>query len=139
MAFKEVKLYDLDYSIIPECTRVVCVCKYKDKWVFAKHKDRDTWELPGGHIEQGEDFMTAGKRELFEETGATRVKIQPICLYSVSTYGLLCYAEIEKLEKLPDFEIAQIGLFDDIPLNLTYSFHKMFFDKVKSVIENKNI
>ena len=79
MAFKEVKLYDLDYSIIPECTRVVCACKYKDKWVFAKHKDRDTWELPGGHIEQGEDFMTAGMRELFEFFAMRRLKNLKSC------------------------------------------------------------
>ena len=98
MAFKEVKLYDLDYSIVPECTRVVCACKYKDKWVFAKHKDRDTWELPGGHIEQGEDFMTAGMRELFEETGATRVKIQPICLYSVSTMVFFAMRRLKNLK-----------------------------------------
>jgi ADP-ribose pyrophosphatase len=31
--------------------------------------DRFLWELPAGHIDEGEDSLTAGKRELLEETG----------------------------------------------------------------------
>lgn len=26
---------------------------YKGKWIFCKHKKRDTWENPGGHIDEG--------------------------------------------------------------------------------------
>ena len=26
----------------------VIICKSKGKWVFCKHKDRDTYEVPGG-------------------------------------------------------------------------------------------
>jgi ADP-ribose pyrophosphatase len=31
--------------------------------------DQFLWELPAGHIDEGEDSLTAGKRELLEETG----------------------------------------------------------------------
>jgi ADP-ribose pyrophosphatase YjhB (NUDIX family) len=31
------------------------------------------WEIPGGHIEDGEDLSTCLKRELFEEVGATSI------------------------------------------------------------------
>lgn len=41
----EVKLYELDFNKIPECTRVICVSKYKDKWVFCKQKGKETWEI----------------------------------------------------------------------------------------------
>ena len=39
-------------------------------WVFCKHRERDTLEMPGGHREPGEDILTTAKRELYEETGA---------------------------------------------------------------------
>ena len=35
-----------------------------------RHKDRSTFEIPGGHIEDGEDYISCAKRELYEETGA---------------------------------------------------------------------
>ena len=34
------------------------------KWVFCKHKERDTFEVHGGHREFGEDIIETAKREL---------------------------------------------------------------------------
>lgn len=117
-----------------EYTRVVIVSRYKNKWVFCKHKERTTWEIPGGHIEHGEDWLTAAKRELYEETGAVEAKLEPICVYSISKYGLLCYAEILKLESLPQSEIKEIEFFDDLPEDLTYAeTHDKMFEKVKNI------
>ena len=117
-----------------EFTRVVIVSRYKNKWVFCKHRERNTWEMPGGHIEKGEDWLTAAKRELFEETGALKAKIEPICVYSISKYGLLCFAEIVELGALPESEIEKIEFFDDLPENLTYKgTHDKMFEKVRTV------
>ena len=77
----EVKFYDqvednlLKFAVI--------ISKTDGKWVFCKHKDRDTYEVPGGHREFGESIMDTAKRELMEETGATEFNIKPICVYSV--------------------------------------------------------
>ncbi len=32
-----------------------------------------SWSLPKGHIEEGEDALTAAKREIYEETGLTQL------------------------------------------------------------------
>ena len=130
----EVKLHELGTVSESEYTRVVCVCNFKGKWGFSKNKKRGGWEIPGGHIEPKEDWLSAAKRELFEETGAVKIKIEPICLYSVSSYAILCYAEIEEIGELPDYEIEKVGYFDDIPDDLTFpDTHKVLFEKVLEV------
>lgn len=48
----------------------VIISKSNGKWVFCKHKERDTFEVPGGHRESGEEIIETAKRELQEETGA---------------------------------------------------------------------
>lgn len=37
------------------------------EFLFAKHKGYTTWNLVGGHVDPGEDVLTAIKREIFEE------------------------------------------------------------------------
>lgn len=119
----EVKFYNqiedekLDFAVI--------VSKSQGKWVYCKHKERDTWEVPGGHREKGETILEAANRELYEETGAIEFNLKEIGIYSVTrdhneTFGMLFFADIQKLEKLPDMEIEKIGLFDEIPSHLTY-------------------
>ena len=128
----EVKLFDLDSLDNPELTRVVCVTTYKGKLVYAKHKERNTWELPGGHIEEGETWEDACKREMYEETGAIDIEVKPICYYKISTYGILCFCNIKKLESIPDSEIEKIAFFSDEPKDLTYSeTHHLFLEKAK--------
>jgi len=112
----KIKDEELEYAVI--CTL------HKGKHVYVRHKDRKTWEIPGGHREKGESIEEAGKRELVEETGAKRFSISPICEYSVSrnekiSYGRLFYSEVQELGELFN-EIEEVRLFEDIPVNLTY-------------------
>lgn len=57
------KISEIDLKYV-----VICV-RSKGKWIFSRHKKRNTWDIPGGHIEPGESALKAAKRELFEETG----------------------------------------------------------------------
>ena len=82
----------------------VIISKHNGKWVFCKHKERNTYEIPGGHREPNEQILETAKRELYEETGALTYSITPVCVYSVvgknrcnqtgeETYGMLFFAD----------------------------------------------
>lgn len=104
----------------------VILARHDGKWVLCKHKERDTYEAPGGHREPGETIDEAARRELYEETGAVRYEIEPLCVYSVTddsgeeTFGMLYAAEILELEPELHSEIEQVELFDVLPDNWTY-------------------
>ena len=104
----------------------VIAARYENQWVFCRHKERSTWEIPGGHREDGETIDEAAKRELWEETGAVEAEIRPVAVYGVTrdgvtTYGKLYFATIAKMEKLSESsEIGEVGFFDAIPTELTY-------------------
>lgn len=40
----------------------VIIARTGGKWVFCKHKERETYEVPGGHREPGEDIIDTAKR-----------------------------------------------------------------------------
>lgn len=51
---------------------------------------RGRWDLPKGHIDSGEDALTAAKREIEEETGVTGLNfVVPLCntLHAYCVYG----------------------------------------------------
>lgn len=123
----EVRFYDtVDDSLLKFAVIIACS---KGRWVFCKHKERDTYEIPGGHREPGENILDTAKRELYEETGAVKYSIKPICVYSVTapnefdgveTFGGLFFADIEEFEEELHSEIERISFFDSLPEKLTY-------------------
>jgi 8-oxo-dGTP diphosphatase len=121
--YNEINNEDLKFAVI--------MARYNGKWIFCKHKKRETYEIPGGHKEPNENIVDAAKRELQEETGAIDFNIEPITVYSVTrknsansneneTFGMLFYAEVYSLNSTLENEIEQIEFFNKMPVNLTY-------------------
>lgn len=136
----EIKFYNTG-EIENEKLKFAIICsKYKGKWILAKHKERTTWEIPGGHREKDEDINYTAQRELYEETGALEFEINPMYDYSVTiennkNFGRVFYAELLKLGKLPEMEIEKIDFFEELPVNLTYpSIQPSLLRKVKEIL-----
>lgn len=116
----------------------VILSRSQDKWVFCKHRERDTYEVPGGHRERdaqgnfAENIRQTAYRELKEETGAIEFSLTPVCVYSVrgnvregksveeETFGMLYFADIRSFEKELHSEIEHIILTEKLPERWTY-------------------
>jgi len=55
----------------------IIVLNYQNKIFVGKRKDNpgDKWQMPQGGVDEGEDYITAMKRELLEETSIKNIKI----------------------------------------------------------------
>lgn len=93
----KVNFYDIEKENETKLKFAVICATYQGKWIYSKHKQRTTWETPGGHREIGES--------------------------------------INKLGELPNLEIGEIKLFDNLPENLTYpQIQPYLYEKVSSFI-----
>lgn len=104
----------------------VIIARHNGQFLWCRHESRDTWEIPGGHVEEGETALEAASRELQEETGALDFSLTPMCWYSAfraggepHSLGLLCIADVQTLGAL-HAEIAEVRSFDGAPAALTY-------------------
>ena len=125
----EVKFYeDVEDKLLKFA---VIISKSYGKWVFCKHKERDTFEVPGGHREENETILETAKRELKEETGAIDFDIHQVCVYSVTgktrvnesgeeSFGMLYCANIRAFDKELHSEIEKVVLLDELPSEWTY-------------------
>ncbi|MGC6770287.1 NUDIX domain-containing protein [Enterococcus sp. LJL51] len=105
----------IDFSVI--------IAKSNSKYVFVKHRQRDSLEIPGGHRENNESIEECARRELYEETGATNYSIKPLFIYgvkkgehSLEDYGMVFFAEIFERKAQLEYEIEKIFLFKKNPL-----------------------
>ena len=106
-------------------TYVVIGARYHHQWLFVRHRDRISWEMPAGHIEKGEPADEAAGRELREETGAADFSLHHLCDYAVTVntkkeYGRLYAARISEIEPRLEFETGEVLLTKGLPSPLTY-------------------
>ena len=101
----EVKFYDeVDDNLLKFA---VIIAKTNNRWVFCKHRERDT----------------------YEETGALEYSIKPVCVYSVTapdnfdgkeSFGMLYVADILSFENELHSEIEKILITEQLVENWTY-------------------
>jgi 8-oxo-dGTP diphosphatase len=126
-----------DFRRMPDrefCYAIV-VARYAGQFVFVRHRERTTFELPAGHREPGEDTLQTAARELREETGAISFAIRPLfAIRSLRSLpsdtggrddepvaSLVCFAEISQMGPLDKrFEIAERLFCGQMPDSLTY-------------------
>lgn len=137
----EVKFYDrVDDALL---RFAVIAARSNGKWIFCKHRERDTYEIPGGRREPGESILDTARRELQEETGALSFSLSPVCVYSVTgktrvnesgdeSFGMLYFADVFSFDDALHSEMERIILSDKVPDELTYPLIQPFlFQKVR--------
>lgn len=138
----KVNFYPVDFVPDIKLTYSVIVARFRRKWLLVRHHLRTTYEIPGGHIEDGETSYEAASRELMEETGAMEFAIECVATYSVEKdgsmgYGRLYFAEVSEFRSLTDTsEIEEVIVSDGLPDNLTYpDIQPHLFDRVVRYIQ----
>ena len=126
--------------------KYVVVCSnYQGKWMFSRHKERTTWETQGGHVEEGETPMEAACRELYEESGVTKADLYPVCDYKGCrgtrfAYGMAFLAVVHELGELPESEMQEVQLFEELPENLTYPMvTPLLVKEAEKLLEQMNV
>jgi 8-oxo-dGTP diphosphatase len=140
-----VKFYDPLFEPDVRLTYSVIAAKFADKWIYVRHQNRKTWEIPGGHIEENETSHEAASRELKEETGALDFSLKCVATYSVlkngeTGYGRLYFAEVFQLGPVPDIsEIVEVIMLSYLPGNLTHpDIQPILFEKIKEFTDSGN-
>jgi 8-oxo-dGTP diphosphatase len=132
-----INFYDPDFLTAEKLIYSVIAARFIDKWVFVRHHQRSTFEIPGGHIEGNETPFEAAERELMEETGALRFELNCVSTYSVfqdnsTRFGRLYFAEISEMGPVPDTsEIGEITFRETLPNPVTHpEIQPVLFKKV---------
>lgn len=127
----EVKLSFQNHPFSNDPRHVWVICKYRDKWLLTKHKERGL-EFPGGKVEKGETAEQAAEREVMEETGGLIKQLHYIGQYYV--YGKrehvaknVYFAIVDSLlPRKTYYETEGPKLLDALPTNIrkskAYSF-----------------
>ena len=139
------KIEDLDYEVI----RVKVVLINEDGNIILVHNN-NTYQFPGGHVEDGEDMIEAVKREIREETGITIKELdgpfmqivtydknyfgtgKKVCS-SIFYYRVLC-------DDIPDFEKTDLDELERLSeFGLRYVNLRELESFLKGCLENGNI
>jgi 8-oxo-dGTP diphosphatase len=119
----------------PELNYVVMAARYQDQWIFVRHRERSSWEMVSGHIEEGELPDQAALRELNEEAGVIKSSMEVLCDYEVEVegkreYGRFYGVVVSELDPVLKHETEELVLTGRLPESLTYpEVHTSLFQR----------
>jgi len=85
-----------------------------DRFLMVWHKKRNGWEMPGGHVEEGETSEQAAAREFLEEAG---YEIEIVSTRDIG-YCDVCAAFLK--DKVKNDCEMESKLFDELPDQLSF-------------------
>lgn len=123
--------------------------------VLVVNQRGNSWSLPKGHLDKGEDLLMAARREIYEESGVHRLRlISPLGSYQRARIGKHGGEDKSEKKTLHFFifrtdQIKLAPLDKDhpearwVPINkvaalLTHPRDRKFFLKNKSIIRRRN-
>ncbi len=129
-------LININDVLDSDIKNVVIITKYKGKWVYCKHRERTTYELPSAVRGKGETIEETARRALYEQTGAKNFELIPVGVYETEAngkkYGMLYFSDIITIGPKPANEIARICYLDEHPAQQTYpQLHPRLVDEAK--------
>jgi len=109
----------------------------RDQILLVRHHKRG-WEIPQGRVEEGEDLLTALRREVLEEAG---LEVEPgslACLWSkLSPPSALIFTFVARYlsgEPTPCSECPEVGWFDPAS-SLALVTHPVNHDRLKALLD----
>ena len=118
--YSQIPESQLDSDIYKPLLITFMAIRHAQDFLLVHHRERKSWELPGGHIEAGESARDCAIRELFEETGqrAEHLDFRAVLEYRAGSdnriyYGTLYSGEVPSPAPFRENdEISQITLWD---------------------------
>ena len=116
------------------------------KIILSRHRARESWDIPGGHIESSETARYAAIRELYEETGITENEIEEMykfadyhaCDINTGSKGAFCRIFVAHIKSLPDTPPAEFEMAETITYDFASDNNFKDFDKA-IVLTHKDI
>lgn len=101
------------------------------------------WVLPGGHVDQGEDHLTAAKRELIEETGYSvycdKIKVENVGSYDDDKCHIEYFqATINQKDQTPVLQWEEVRDVRWVPVNELHEY-EMVFNMKQNLLKILNI
>ena len=98
-------------------------------------KNKKGWDLPGGHIRQGEDKITALLREIFEETGLKVTNIEDLNMRHGNKHFFTC--EFLSDDVMLSDEHHEYGFFNKDELDNLDDLHDKYREPVNAAFQRK--